>query len=94
MKYIVVKLDSVEQIFVFPREVTHDRMLEAIGAIKVGPGDRWHRRYRLAELVSAGFVNAGGCLGESHTLGVVSRGEADTALLPRIGFAATKGAAP
>lgn len=87
MKYIVVKLDSVEQIFVFPREVDHDRMLEAIGAIKVGPEERWHRRYRLASLVSAGFVNAGGCHGHSESLKVGSRGAADTAMLPRIGFA-------
>lgn len=84
MKYIVVKLDSVEQIFVFPRAVGHDRMLEAIGAIKVGPDDRWHRRYRLATLVSAGFVEGRICFGRSESLGVGSRPTEDSLLLEEL----------
>lgn len=81
MKYIVVELDGKEQIFTFPKSVDHDRMLEAVGAIRMGSDTNWRRQYRGAGLVSAGFVDGGVCHGRSETLGMASRGVADTALL-------------
>lgn len=81
MKYIVVKLDGEEQIFVFPKSVDHDRMMEAIGAIRMGSQRNWNRVYRDADTISAGFVVNGCCQGHSETLGLKSRGEADTMLL-------------
>lgn len=78
-KYIVVELNGVEQIFPFPETVIHDRMMDSIGAIKVGTP--WRREYRAAVVISAGFISDGVCHGRSETLGVSSRGDVDTALL-------------
>ena len=88
MKYIVVQLDGKEKIFVFPKEVDHDRMYEAMEAIRFDMagtfrGD-WRRKIRDGEAVSAGFVTNGVCHGRSETLNLDSRGEKDTALLAEI----------
>lgn len=85
MKYIVVMLEGKEQIFIFPKEVDHDRMYEAMEAIRFDVagtfrGD-WRRKLRDGEAVSAGFVTNGVCHGRSETLNLDSRGEKDTALL-------------
>lgn len=80
-KYIVVELNGEEQIFTFPESVQHDRMMEAIGAIRMGSEQNWHRSYRRAEAIAAGFVDDGECYGASMTLKLTSREAVDTALL-------------
>ena len=81
MKYIVMLLDGKELIFVFPKMVDHDRMCEALGAIRFGDGRNWERKFRDGEAISAGFVSGGVCHGRSETLDLDSRGAADTKLL-------------
>lgn len=79
-KYIVVSLDGKEQIFTFPKAIDHDRMFEALSAIRSGHGRKRKREYHDAEAVSAGFVDRGHCWGRSETLNLDSRA-VDTALL-------------
>lgn len=81
MKYIVMALADQEEIFVFPRTVDHDRMKEACEMIRFGDERHWNRKYRDGECLSAGFVDNGVCHGRSETLGLSSRGAADTRLL-------------
>lgn len=81
MKYIVVSLNAEEQIFTFPRSIDHDRMMEAIGAAKVGRGANWERPYRPSTAIAAGFIDNGVCHGKSESLKLASRGAVDTALL-------------
>lgn len=82
MKYIVIMLEGKEKIFVFPKEVDHDRMYEAMQAIRFDTGFRdWERKLRHGEAISAGFVTNGVCHGRSETLNLDSRGDKDTALL-------------
>jgi hypothetical protein len=90
MKYIVAVVDGAESIFVFPRDVDHDRMKEAIECIRFGSERNWRRKFRDGEVISAGFVDdEGRCHGRSETLGLESRKDLDTALLRGI---KTKGA--
>lgn len=81
MKYIVTVLEGKEVIFLFPRSVDHDRMKEALEAIRFGTSRDWCRKLRESEVISAGFVDRGICHGYSETLDLKSRGDADTALL-------------
>jgi hypothetical protein len=82
MKYIVTALNDKELIFIFPRDVDHDRMAEAIAAIRFGSDQNWERKLRKdGELISAGFIDNGECHGRSETLGIESRGMPDTELL-------------
>lgn len=82
MKYIVMTLAEKEEIFVFPRNVDHDRMFEACEHIRFGDDRDWNRKYlRHGECVAAGFIDGGNCYGKSETLGIKSRGEKDTKLL-------------
>lgn len=85
MKYLVAVIEGNEAIFVFPREVNHDYMAEALEAIRFGYSHNWERKLHngLAEgkIISAGFIDAMRCHGRSETLGLASRGEPDTALL-------------
>jgi hypothetical protein len=80
VKYIVTKTQAgTEEIFVFPRSVNHDCMMEALSRIKSQTTGDWVRVPRTP--VSAGFVSSSGaCFGDSMTLGLKSR-EKDTALL-------------
>ena len=83
-KYIVMAHQGEECIFVFPRNVSHDYMFEACERIRFdSPGfhGNWKRKYKQGEIVSAGFITAGKCHGESETLGLKSRPVEDTALL-------------
>lgn len=80
-KYIVMQLEGEETIFTFPKSVDHDRMHEALEAIRFGSDRNWGRKYREGEAVSAGFVDGGECHGKSETLGLKSRGAVDTKLL-------------
>lgn len=86
MKYLVTVLEGEEVIFVFPRSVDHDRMKEAMEAIRFGTSRDWRRKLRESEVIAAGFVTNGRCHGKSETLDLESRGEVDTNLL-RSGFA-------
>jgi hypothetical protein len=82
MKYVVVQLGEKESIFVFPREIDHDRMYEALEAIRFGNERNWERKIRMnGEAIAAGFIDNGVCYGRSETLSLDSRGAADTALL-------------
>lgn len=82
MKYIVTSLEDKELIFIFPRDVDHDRMAEAIEAIRFGSSQNWERKLRKdGEMISAGFIDNGKCHGRSETLGINSRDDADTKLL-------------
>lgn len=88
MKYLVANLEGNDAIFVFPREIDHDRMAEALGAIRFGYSHNWERKLRNAQadgkIVSAGFVSPDGtCHGRSETLDLDSRGPIDTMLLKR-----------
>lgn len=81
MKYIVAVVDGKESIFTFPRSVDHDRMAEAIEAIRFGSRQDWSRKFRNSEVIAAGFIDNGHCTGKSETLNLKSRGMADTLLL-------------
>lgn len=84
MKYIVVMLEGKEYIFTFPKQVDHDRMFEAMAAIRFDVpnsfrGD-WKRSLRDGCAISAGFITNGQCHGRSETLDLDSRPEIDTNL--------------
>lgn len=77
MKYVVVKTDAGEQIYVFPKQIDHDAFAEVLSYIKMG-GRNWKREYR--EPVSAGFTDGVTCYGRSESLGIGSRPQ-DSSLL-------------
>ena len=81
MKYITTEQKNGKlEIFTFPDSVNHDCMAEAIRKMRNQTFGNWERVGRIP--LSAGFVNASGiCLGESESLGLVSRGDKDTSLL-------------
>lgn len=80
MKYIVTEDENgVEEIFMFPKEVNHDCMMEMLARIKNQTWGDWHRVFRKA--VSAGFTDGIICWGESETLGIKSRKEVDALLI-------------
>ncbi|WP_144106850.1 hypothetical protein [Paraburkholderia sp. BCC1886] len=82
MKYLVAVIEGKETIFVFPRSVDHDRMAEALQAIRFGSERNWRRElHEEGSVISAGFVENATCFGRSETLGLDSRGALDTALL-------------
>lgn len=85
MKYIVVTMpdekgDDQEAIFVFPRSLNHDFMMEGIQAVRRGTPQNWKRNWD-ARAIAAGFVTHGKCHGHSETLGLDSRGAVDDILL-------------
>lgn len=80
MKYIVIMLEGKEVMFVFPKEVDHDRMYEAMENIRFGSERNWERSLREGEAISAGFITGGVCHGSSETLGLQSRPGTDTKL--------------
>lgn len=82
-KYIVIKTGGEEMLFLFPAAIAHNHMFEAVTSAKQGPHQSWSRPYRLAEIVSAGFVLNGRCHGRSESLDVSSRPDIDTHLLER-----------
>ena len=79
MKYLVYQDGDQEYLVAFPRSIRHDRMAEAMAALRFGSERDWHRRQ--GQVLAAGFITTGKCHGESETLGIKSRGEADTELL-------------
>lgn len=80
MKYIVTqRQDGKEEMFIFADTVNHDCMAEAISHMRNQTHGTWTRIDRTP--VSAGFVEAGQCVGKSETLSLSSR-PTDTQLLP------------
>ena len=72
MKYLVTtNEEGKEEIFIFPRSVNHDIMAEAVYAMKNQTYGDWKRIRR--KPISAGFVEAGRCVGGSESLGISSR---------------------
>ena len=79
MKYVVVQTEEQgEQLFIFPKNIDHDRFAEVLSNIRLGSGYNWERIYR--EPISAGFTDGTKCYGYSESLSLKSRPE-DTALL-------------
>lgn len=79
MKFITTQDgEGNEEIFLFPRDIDHDAMAEALSRIKNQTRGNWRRVYRTP--VAAGFVEEGKCVGMSETLKLHARPE-DTALL-------------
>ena len=86
MKYIVIEHEGKELAFIFMNAITHKDMLENVRTMRVSKGHRgdWERCYRQAPCISAGFIQANGtCYGASESIGVSSRGDADTALVKK-----------
>lgn len=87
MKYIVTKdEEGREEIFIFPKSVNHDCMMEVLQRIRDQAHGRWQRVHR--EAISAGFVgldhdenNRLACYGRSETLHLASRGDQDSRLI-------------
>ena len=71
MKYIVTETeDKIREIFVFSRKINHDCMAESVSAIKNHSYSPWRRIRR--EVVSAGFIEGGKCVGKSESLNLKS----------------------
>ncbi len=87
MKYVVVEYDLPEgrneYMFVFPKNINHDRLRESLEAIRHGGDRRWERHYPAP--ISAGFTDGKTCWGRSETLNLNSRA-CDTQLLNEGGF--------
>ena len=80
MKYVVTKTkDGPEQIFIFEKDIDHDRFYEVLSYIEEGHDCNWKREFR--ELISAGFTDGKACWGKSESLNKDSRPKEDTALL-------------
>ena len=80
-KYIFFELDGVESIFIFTKNISHDRMADAVTTVRCGSDIHWVRPYSVAEVVAAGFVDNNVCHGYSESLKLKSRPEIDTKLL-------------
>lgn len=89
MKYIVYLDGDKEHMVIFPRNINHDCMAEALEALRFGGDHDWHRRQ--GEVVSAGFIDGGECHGRSESLNIDSR-KRDT-MLYRAGGTVAIGAA-
>ena len=84
MKYVVTKTkDGPEQIFIFEKDIDHDRFYEVLSYIKEGHDRNWLREFR--ELVSAGVTDGKTCWGKSESLNKNSRPKEDTILLQTSG---------
>lgn len=84
MKYLIYLDDGTEYGVTFPREINHNRMAEALGALRFGADRNWHRRQ--GEVVAAGFIDKlGVCSGYSETLHIGSRKQTDTNLFAQGG---------
>lgn len=82
MKYIMMRIDGQvarELPIIFPDEMVHSYMLEAVRSMRCQLENRIFRPYALATAVSAGEITVNGnCFGGSETLGVKSRGNVDS----------------
>lgn len=71
MKFVTFDGYHGEQIIVFPAKLQHLSFSECVTRESFGA----------MRPISGGFVKDGKCIGESISLGMASRGEADTKLL-------------
>lgn len=86
MKYVVVESALGIQMVMFPKNIAHKQMAEVLSYIKEDSGRGWKRVHR--EPISAGFTDGVRCYGESESLSIKSRPDADTQLLTAGGFQA------
>ena len=71
MKYVVIDGYLCEEIYLFPEFVNHANFVQLLG-------------YDSKFVLGAGFIGSDlRCYGRSTSLGIDSRGDADTALLDR-----------
>jgi hypothetical protein len=78
MKYVVVEsTEQGKQLFIFPKNIDHDRMAETLSFIRHG-GQTWNRIFRTP--ISAGFTDGITCYGRSETL-VLDSQPGDTLML-------------
>lgn len=71
MKYVVFYGFNGEQIIIFPKKIQHKQFADIIAQLS----------YETMRPISGGFVVDGKCVGKSISLGMESRGCADTALI-------------
>jgi len=86
MKYIILAKDNEEYLVLFPDSqlMAHSDMTDAVQSVRVGSPQQWERKFRLSEVVAAGFVRPDlTCYGHSESLGISSRGDKDTMLLQK-----------
>jgi hypothetical protein len=83
MKYIVIKTSTGQELlFAFDTDIMHSEMAEVVRHIKKHDlRGGWDKPYFDAVAISAGFIFKGICQGNSESLGLQSRGMADTNLL-------------
>lgn len=91
MKYIVVEVTQAgivrELPFIFPEAFVHKSMFGYVQREYL-----FEHQADSVRCVGAGFINsvgvapAGGCYGESESLGVKSRGELDDKLIPSLDY--------
>jgi hypothetical protein len=73
-KYVVFDGYNGEQIIIFPKIIQHSVMADDVKKSSFG-GMR---------PISGGFIVDGHCVGKSESLRMVSRGDLDTALIPKL----------
>jgi hypothetical protein len=80
MKYIVTEdEEGTEEIFIFPKKINHDCMMEMLARIKDQTHGSWNRVRRMP--IAAGFTDCVTCWGRSETLGLDSRKDKDAKLI-------------
>lgn len=74
MKYVVFDSYHGEQIIIFPKIIQHSTMADDVHRSSFGS----------MKAISGGFIENGECVGESVSLRMESRGNADTALISNL----------
>lgn len=77
MKYVVYAEGGLEHMIIFPGNINHNHMANALERLRFG-GENWHRGE--GEIVSAGFIDGGECHGRSESLNIDGRKAVDTLL--------------
>lgn len=81
MKYIVTKTEEgKEEIFIFPKSINHDCMMEALRVIRTETSSGGWTRVR-RQAIAAGFTDGKRCIGRSETLRLDSRRRLDEMLI-------------
>ena len=73
IKYVVFDFLGEEYIVIFPELLTHIEVAKSVTKMS-----------KYMEPISGGFIEHGECMGESISLDMKSRGEADTLLLEKL----------
>lgn len=74
MKYVTFDGYSGEQIIIFPKKIQHSHFADSIEKLSFGT----------MRPIAGGFIIDGQCVGESESLRMKSRLDADTALIPKL----------